>query len=189
MATLSKHQGTERTLEAVAQLKAGDMSGLSWLYGTFAADVRRSVAAIIRDEYEAEDVTHDVFAKLPRVIRRYEGRAPFRCWVVRVARNAALDHLRARHAVPVAEVHAVADPSAEVSRSRGYDLCLALAELPEEQRRVVVMRHFEGLSPGEIATRMGRSEPSVHGLHNRGRASVRRTLTELGSAPLVAAAH
>ena len=46
---------------------------------------------------------------------------------------------------------------------------MALRTLPEEQRDVVVLRHLVGLTPGEIATWMGRSEASIHGLHHRGR--------------------
>ena len=55
----------------------------------------------MRDYHEAEDITHNVFAKLMTAIAKYEERAvPFTAWIMRVARNAALDHLPARRAVP-----------------------------------------------------------------------------------------
>jgi RNA polymerase sigma-70 factor (ECF subfamily) len=63
----------------------------------------------------------------------------------------------------------------------------ALRSLPDEQREVVVLRHVVGLSPGEIAGRMGRTESSVHGLHHRGRGAMRAALLKVGAAPTVMA--
>jgi len=48
---------------------------------------------------------------------------------------------------------------------------------------VVVLRHLVGLTPGEIAERMGRTEASVHGLHHRGRKAMRRELIDVACAP------
>jgi RNA polymerase sigma-70 factor (ECF subfamily) len=45
------------------------------------------------------------------------------------------------------------------------------------------LRHLVGLTPGEIAERMGRSESSVHGLHHRGRQALKRELIEVDCAP------
>jgi Sigma-70, region 4 len=66
-------------------------------------------------------------------------------------------------------------------------LVAALEGLPEDQREVLVLRHIAGLTPGEIALRLGKSEAAVHGLHHRGRASLRVALSELGAAPVTAA--
>lgn len=46
------------------------------------------------------------------------------------------------------------------------------------------MRHVVGLSPGEIAARLGRSEGSIHGLHHRGRGALQQILRELEAAPV-----
>ena len=60
---------------------------------------------IVRDEYEAEDVTQHVFAKLMKILHKYEPRGvPFAAWILRVARNVAVDHMRARRAIPCEEV-------------------------------------------------------------------------------------
>ena len=64
----------------------------------------------------------------------------------------------------------------------------ALAELPEVQREIVVLRHVAGLSPREIAERLGRSEDSIHGLHHRGRRALQAALTEAGATPMTLAA-
>ena len=50
---------------------------------------------------------------------------------------------------------------------------------------MIVLRHVVGLSPGEIAGRLGKTEPSIHGLHHRGRGALRAVLTERDCAPTV----
>lgn len=180
--TESGHDSIER--HAIAAAKRGEWDGIHYLYVRYADDVLGYVQSIVRDHHEAEDITQNVFAKLATAIRRYEERAvPFAGWLMRVARNATLDHLRARRQVPVEEVR-VSDPSnngAEFEQRQ----CLkeALATLPEEQRKVLVLRHVLGLSPPEIAERLGKTESSVHGLHHRGRATLKGALIELEAAP------
>ena len=58
----------------------------------------------------------------------------------------------------------------------------ALAALPESQRQVLVLRHIGGLSPNEIAERLGKTEASVQGLHHRGRAALKASRRKLGGA-------
>ena len=74
----------------------------------------------------------------------------------------------------------------------GFDRALslreALARLPADQREVLVLRHVAGLSPGEIADRLGKTEASIHGLHHRGRSALRAALSELDAAPVTAPA-
>lgn len=179
-----------RNLErrAIAAAKAGDWDALSYLYSRYADDVRRFVQSIVRDRHEAEDITQDVFVKLMRVIQKYEEReAPFAAWIMRVARNSALDHLRSRRQIPVDEVWISEDGQERTSFEYGQALKAALADLPESQRQVLVLRHIGGLSPNEIAERLGKSEGSIHGLHHRGRATLKVSLQERGVAPVTAA--
>ena len=180
--TRSEHDGLER--RAIAAAKRGEWDGIHYLYARYADDVLNYVRSIVRDHHEAEDITHNVFAKLITAINRYEERAvPFAAWITRVARNAALDHLRARRQIPVEEVRTTDPGDKGVELERRQCLQEALAGLPEEQRRVLLLRHVVGLSPPEIAERLGRTESSVHGLHHRGRASLKAALIELESAP------
>ena len=172
---------------AIAAAKAGDWSAVHDLDARFADDIQRFVQSIVHDHHAAEDVTQDVFARLLRIINRYEERdVPFAAWLVRVARNAALDHLRARRQIPVEEVRAISGADGQVSFEYRQSIRDALAELPETQREVLVLRHLAGLSPGEIAGLLGKTEPSIHGLHHRGRATLKRSLRELGVTPATA---
>jgi RNA polymerase sigma-70 factor (ECF subfamily) len=180
--------GNRAVAQAVVRAKQGDREALRFLYVHYADHVYGYVASIVRDEHEAEDVTQQLFAKLMTALPKYEPReVPFSAWIIRVARNVALDHMRQRRAIPCDEVrqldtHTEDDDS---SRMRSLGLRDALATLPEEQRQVVVMRHLVGLTPGEIANRLGRTEPSIHGLHHRGRGALRTALSEMDCAPTI----
>jgi len=179
---------TRLVSQAVERAKAGDMEGLHFLYVRYAGDVQRYIASFVRDHHEAEDLTQNVFAKLTRGIKKYEQReVPFAAWIMRVARNAALDHLRARRAIPTEEVRVADNGSAQIGVDRSHDLRHALEQLPDDQREVLVLRHIVGLSPLEIAATLNKTESSVHGLHHRGRRSLQTNLTALGAAPVVGA--
>ena len=169
--------------------KAGDNAAIRYLYVRYKDNVYGYVLSFVRDNHEAEDVTQHVFLKLMSVIHKYEPReVPFTSWLLRVARNVALDHLRQRRLVPCEEVYEATHEFDDAGRDRRWGLEQALEALPEEQRNVVMLRHLVGLTPGEIAERMGRSEASVHGLHHRARKAIRRELTEVGCAPVARAA-
>jgi RNA polymerase sigma-70 factor (ECF subfamily) len=172
---------------AVARAKEGDPEAVRFLYLRYADNVYSYVRSIVRDEHEAEDVTQHVFAKLITVIGKYEQRqVPFAAWILRVARNVALDHVRQRRPIPCEEVreHDVNETD-ETANQRSLMLRDALATLPDDQREVIVLRHVVGLTPGEIAGRLGRTEPSIHGLHHRGRGALRSTLRQMECGPTV----
>lgn len=187
--TLTDGPARERRLvtQAVSRAKAGDQEALRFLYVRYADNVYGYVRSIVRDHYEAEDLTQHVFAKLMTVLPKYEPRqVPFAAWILRVARNAALDHMRQRRAVLCEEVRVLDGRDDEGDREEcSLSLREALETLPHDQREVVVLRHLVGLSPGEIAGRLGKTEPAIHGLHHRGRGALRTSLAERECAPAV----
>jgi RNA polymerase sigma-70 factor (ECF subfamily) len=166
-----------RVLEAVTRAKDGDADAQRFLYLRYADNVYGYVCSIVRDEHEAEDVTQQVFAKLLGSLGRYEPRSvPFSAWILRVAHNTAIDHVRARRPVPVEEVRVPEAADDGAARERFRDLKVALDALPKEQREVIVLRFLVGLTPREVAERMGRSEDAVNGLQLRGRRRLRREM-------------
>jgi RNA polymerase sigma-70 factor (ECF subfamily) len=169
-------------LSAVAQARAGDHDALRFLYLRYADNVYGYVCSIVRDEHEAEDVTQHIFAKLLTTLDRYEPRqVPFSAWILRVAHNAAIDHVRARRPIPIEEVRPAQAADDPTGRERFADLRLALAALPDEQRDVLVLRFLIGLTPSEVAERLGRSEDAVHGLQHRGRRRLAREMLALAA--------
>jgi RNA polymerase sigma-70 factor (ECF subfamily) len=169
---------------AIARAKQGDWDAIHYLYVRYSDDVRAYVRSIVKDHHDAEDITQSLFARLMTAIRKYEPRdVGFVGWLMRVARNAALDHLRAKRQIPVEEVR-IDDPGGYVNSDMSGSLRDAFDELPGDQRTVLMMRHIVGLSPTEIAERLGKSEGSIHGLHHRGRRTLQATLREMELAPL-----
>jgi RNA polymerase sigma-70 factor (ECF subfamily) len=166
-----QHEG--RLGRAIARAKEGDMSAFHYLYVRYADDVYGYVNSIVRDHHEAEDITQNLFAKLMRIIGKYEQRdVPFGAWILRVARNATLDHMRARRQIPFEEVRTNDEGNEQV----GFE------------REVLVLRHIAGLTPPEIADLLDKTESSIHGLHHRGRGALQAALRELDAAPVTAVA-
>ena len=151
------------------RLKAGDERALGELYDLLAPWVLGLALRILQDEDEAEEVTGDVFVQVWRRIHQHDGRrGPLVPWVLSIARNKALDALRRRRrwwrkaerweraggvgeaVEPAAAAHEAAVPGWPVHR----EVHAALAALPDEQRRVVLLAYFEGLTHSEIALRL-----------------------------------
>jgi RNA polymerase sigma-70 factor (ECF subfamily) len=168
----------------VQRAKASDHDAMRELYLRFAPHVHDYVGRIVVNPDDADDVTQQIFAKLLTELWRYEpGEAPFRAWILRVSHNAAIDHVRRTRAFPCEEVRTIQEHADEPPLERRASLREALASLTTGQRDVLVLRHIVGLTPDEIATRLGRSVRSVHCLHQRGRAAACMALGALGSAP------
>ena len=124
---------------------------------------------ILQDEDEAEEVVGDVFVQVWRHVDQHDARrGPLVPWILSIARNRALDALRRRRrwrrkaerwgqaqaaeptAMGAAAPHEASVPGWPVHR----EVHAALAALPDEQRRVVMLSYFEGLSHREIARRL-----------------------------------
>lgn len=172
-----------KTQLAVDRAKRGDRDALRFLYMTYAENVYGYVRSIVRDDYEAEDLTQQVFAKLITTLVKYDDRGvPFFAWLLRLARNVAIDHLRADRLAPT-DVLLPPDNGASPDMERTQIVKAALASLPAEQRQVVLLRHLFGLTPPEIARRMGRTESAINCLHHRGRRALQRELVRSESGP------
>ena len=160
-------QEAERTL--IRRLKARDERALEELYDLLAPWVLGLAFRILQDEDEAEEVVADAFAQVWRRVDKHESeRGPLVPWILAIARNRALDALRRRRRwwrkaqrwerAQSAEQGAEAGPALHEASVPGWPLHrevhAALAALPEEQRRVVLLAYFEGLTHSEIARRL-----------------------------------
>ena len=174
----------EKTSLAVARAKEGDHEALRFLYVTYSHNIYGYVRSIVRDDHEAEDVTQHVFAKLMTSLVKYDDRGvPFFAWLLRLARNVAIDHLRANRVTPTDD------------RRRS---CLALPgwtsigarrsgprwpRCPRSSARSSCCATSWASRRPRSPNRMGRSESSIHGLHHRGRRTLQRELELLDSTP------
>ena len=148
-------------LHAIAR---GDERALASLYDQYARILFGLILRILNDREEAEDVLQEVFLQVWRRAKDFDearGR-PF-TWLVTLARSRAIDRLRSLNSRQRAATEAAREVSEEISDAaadaqkseQGEIVRRALAELPEEQRRALLLAYYEGLSQSEIAVRLG----------------------------------
>ncbi len=149
-------------IELIEEAARGEVDALSALYDRFSGLLLTMAFRMLGDRAMAEDLVHDVFMEVWRNASRYDrSRGSVRTWVLVRLRSRALDRLRsasARREVPTDDVTPreaapeVEDPALQPDRAA---IRHALAELPDEQRTVLELSYFHGLSSSEIAERMG----------------------------------
>ena len=145
---------------------AGDQHAISQLIERHSRRVRDYIQMMVKDEDEADDIFQETFIKAVRVIDdgRYTDNGKFLSWILRIAHNQVIDHFRARKQDKTTnEAEAGYDmlgslrfsegnvEDAMVSEQIEADIRMLVELLPAEQREVVMMRYFSGLSFKEIA--------------------------------------
>jgi RNA polymerase sigma-70 factor (ECF subfamily) len=153
-------------------------------YGSVYRFVRRRAPS----REEAEDLTQEVFEAAISALgqARLDAETPPLAWLYTVARRRLVDRLRApTHARVVLDPEELS--GADHERSYGPSIVNALIEglgsLDETQRRVVVMKVFEGRSFAEIAAEVGATEEACRMRLSRGLAGLRRQLERKGVTP------
>lgn len=149
--------------ELVARICAGDAEALAQLYERHGGSAFALAYGILRQREAAEDAVQEAFLAVWRRAVTYQPeRGTVRAWLLTIVRNRAIDLRRrpgdASQAVPV-EMLALAtadDPEEEGIRTvDGATVRAALARLPAEQRQVVELAYFAGLTYPEVASRTG----------------------------------
>jgi RNA polymerase sigma-70 factor (ECF subfamily) len=126
------------------------------LYERYFDEVHRFVRRLLQDGHAADDAVQETFVRLHRGLATIDPARPLRPFVLTVARNVAIDALRARakrpKELPEDERHEPAVISEAASeRERRAAIADALAALAPEHRSILVLRHVEGLKLEEIA--------------------------------------
>jgi RNA polymerase sigma-70 factor (ECF subfamily) len=145
-------------------------------------DLRRFVRRRVGDPHEAEDIVQDTLTKLAEQLRKAPITGPLHAWVLRVARNAIVDHYRARGRVDTAVVGDVAadDPGPPPVDKAGLlaSFRAFIHELPAEQREAVLLTEYEGLTQVELAARLGVPVSTVKSRVQRGRKRLEQALRD-----------
>lgn len=148
----------------VRRMAQGDESALGAFYDRWADRVHTVAFWILKDRDEAEDVVEETFWQAWRHASRYDAaRAPGSTWLIMMARSRALDRLRAirRREQWVAKAGALAfeagepsaNPAPALMEEHQLKVSQALECLPVEQRQVLELAFFGGLSHSEIAAK------------------------------------
>jgi len=122
---------------------------------------------------DAEDVVQDAFVRAFGALERFDRRASFRTWLLRIVTNRALDLLKSQRRLVSLGDHEV--DWIDAAGRRG-ELQRAVARLPEERRLVVVMRYWLDMGPAEIAEQLGVPEGTVNSRLARALAELRGAL-------------
>jgi RNA polymerase sigma-70 factor, ECF subfamily len=183
------HLDRDRALVEAARI---DPARFEALYRKYLAQVYSYAFYELGDHHDAEDATERTFVAALTNLHRFEERArpedgrgasTFRVWLFRIARNIVADRQRARFRRPEEQLDAAsavastADPAAEVARREEASAAWqAVARLPGDRRRAVVLRFVDEMSTAEIAGVLGRSEGAVRVPIHRALRTVARDL-------------
>lgn len=183
----------------VAELKSGSEDAFSWLISQFNQPVYSLVYRILDDPSDAADTTQDVFIKVFRGIRNFNGQSSLKTWIYRIAVHEASNHRRwwFRHKVREITIEPQPDHCSEHATLGFKDVLVdegksplqnvydeelrlrvecELKALPEPYRTTVVLRDLEGFSYEEIAEVMDTSLGTVKSRLVRGRDALRKRL-------------
>jgi RNA polymerase sigma-70 factor (ECF subfamily) len=161
---LRSEQVQVNDVELLKAVASQDEAALAQLYDRYRVILFGLLMRILNNREEAEDVLQEVFLQVWRRAADFDenrGR-PF-TWLVTLARSRGIDRLRtlaSRERVAVAgakeETEAVSDAASDAFRSEQRSLVTsALAQLPDEQQRPLILAYFDGLTQTEIAARLG----------------------------------
>ena len=180
--------------EYIKRCQEGDSEAFGELLTLYENKILNYCYRMLGNRTDAEDATQEVFVKLYRFIGSFTGQSAFSTWLYKIASNVCLDYLRKnkKHTSDTVSLHQqnaegeeflmnIEDKgltpyeSAQMSEAQRV-LALALEQLSEDQRKVVVLRDVEGLSYEEIGEVMGIAEGTVKSRINRARLALKKLL-------------
>ena len=172
LAVVTSKRGDDAPSDAalVQLLLRRDMRAFEQLYDRHSRIVYGLVLRILQQASIAEEVVQDIFLQLWRNASRYEsGRGPFVPWLLTLARNRALDHLRLKserqrrredQADELPQIAQVPQYEKELDEKRRAEVVRSLmSSLSAQQKKAIELAYFEGLSHSEIAAAL--QEPLV----------------------------
>jgi len=168
----------------------GDMAAFEQLVERHQRLVIGTVGRMLGTNSDAEDIAQQVFVRVWKNLKRYEPRAKFTTWLLKITRNLVFNELRrrSRHPAvplqsetdeeerPLKDEHAVAPDASLLDHELQEAVDAAIAQLPETQRMAVVLRRYEELSYEEIAEALDQSVSAVKSLLFRARTELRESL-------------
>ena len=187
-----------KTLEQVADLdlirsfQAGDTEAFDVLVTRYKDRIYSSILFFVQDPYLAEDLFQDVFIKIIDTLKnkRYTEEGKFLPWALRIAHNLCVDYFRKVKRTPaiktsddqdIFEVINVSQeaPDQKLMRGESHDKVRRMLDLlPEEQREIIVLRHYANLSFKEIAEITNCSINTALGRMRYGLINLRKMMTE-----------
>ncbi|WP_449384853.1 RNA polymerase sigma factor [Chitinophaga caeni] len=178
--------------ELITLFKSGHNSALEELVYRHKDKLFTSIILLVKDPFLAEDIFQDTFIKVIDTIRadRYTEKGRFLPWAMRIAHNLCVDHFRKIKRTPIIKTNddkdifnvlSFSEKSAEeqmITRQSHDRVRQMLDLLPEEQREVIILRHYADLSFKEIADLTQVSINTALGRMRYGLINLRKMMTE-----------
>ena len=178
--------------EIITMYVDGDTNALNTLIIRYKDKIFTSIYLLIKDKYLAEDIFQDVFIRIIDTIRggRYSDEGKFLPWAMRIAHNMCVDHFRKIKRNPtiktsddkdIFDVLNFSEPGvdARLMNEQTSDKVRRMIDmLPEDQREVIILRHYADLSFKEIAQLSDCSINTALGRMRYGLLNLRKMLTE-----------
>jgi RNA polymerase sigma-70 factor (ECF subfamily) len=175
------HEEDERTL--VERAIRRDRAAFGALYDRHVVRVYRHVYYMVGNAAEAEDLTAQAFLQAWEAIERYQIRgAPFVSWLMRIAHNLGVSHLRSRKPsseLPEGLVDHGRDGNPEEVLQRELEserVRAAILRLRDEHRQVIILRFVQDLDYREVAQIVGKSVPAVRVIQHRALNALRKQM-------------
>lgn len=170
----------------------GNMTALEALVLRHKDKIYTSVLFLVKDKYLAEDIFQEVFIRVIDTLRsgRYTDEGKFLPWAMRIAHNLCVDHFRKVKRTPIIktgddrdifEVLNFTEEGADVKlmKRQSHDRVREmLNRLPEDQREVIILRHYADMSFKEIATLTDCSINTALGRMRYGLINLRKMMVE-----------
>jgi len=152
--------------ELAARAASGDGAAFRELLNLHYDRVFRVVYSVLRNTSDAEDITQEIWAALPKKLRQWQGKAKLTSWLHRIALNAAKDSLRRsasrmRTVQGYAEVESLSRAETADTKSRLSWLQSALATLSDDLRETAALTLGEEMNFAEAAEVLGVAEGTV----------------------------
>ncbi len=176
----------------MARIKHGDTDALRLLIEAHQHRVIGTVAKMLGDDSDAEDIAQQVFIRVWKSAARYEPTAKFTTWLFKITRNLVFNELRRRKRHPTRSLDAtledddrpmqMPDPGAKAPDISLLDgemqsaIQRAIDELPEAQRMAVILRRYDEMPYEDIGEILDLSVPAVKSVLFRARTELREKL-------------
>jgi RNA polymerase sigma-70 factor (ECF subfamily) len=174
----------------MGRIRDGDFAAFEQLIEIHQRSVIGTVAKMLGNPSEAEDISQQVFIRVWKSAARYEPQAKFTTWLFTITRNLVFNEVRRRQRKPTVSVqereettHRVVEdvqgssPDEDLLRSEmEAAIDRAIEALPEKQRLAVVLRRYEEMPYEEIGVVLSMSVPAVKSLLFRARTQLKESL-------------
>jgi len=172
----------------IQQYLKGNNQALELLIARYLKPIYSFTYKNVGNAAEAEDITQAVFVKVWKNLKKFDQKKNFKPWIFQIAKNASIDYLRKKKAIPFSNfendkgqnllVENISAPPANLIEviSDKETLAVAMQSLSVKEQRIISLRHNDGMSFKEIAEVFGESINTVKSRYRRTLGLLKRNL-------------